>query len=123
MEIDDVKRAARIVNLVVTVVLLLILAAGLGVIAILSAQVAAHVGSGADRHLLGWLSAVAMTLLSLVLVLLFWVIVRHVRARLSAGGEKKATPYIDAWAESGKRFKLDKEEDEPQNPEDIENEN
>lgn len=123
MEIDQAKKAARVVNLIVTVGLLVILAVGLGVIAVLSAQVAGHQATPTDRHLLGWLSAVALTLLAMVLVLLFWVVVRHVRARLNAGDEKKPTPYIDAWAESGKRFKLDKEEDEPRNPEDIENDN
>jgi hypothetical protein len=46
-----------------------------------------------------------------------------VRARLHSGGEKKTTPYIDAWAESGKRFKLDKEADDNRQGEDEEAKN
>jgi hypothetical protein len=115
---DDMKKAARVVNLVVTVGLLVILAVGLGVIVVSSAQ-AVHHGDAPDRKAaFARVSAVAMALLAMVLVLLFWVVVRHVRARLHAGREKKPTPYVDAWAESGKRFKLDKEEYDTQSPQD-----
>ena len=60
---------------------------------------------------LAWLSA---ALLAICLLMLAWVVVRHARQRITRRTPRSETPYVDAWAEAGKRLKLkDEEKDEP----------
>lgn len=66
-------------------------------------------------HRMAWL---ALVVLSVVLVVLFWLAVRFFVAR-SRLREKhhSETPYVDAWAAAGERFTLN-EVDDDETPDD-----
>lgn len=64
---------------------------------------------GAYLWRLAWVSAAVM---GLFLILLAWVSVRHIRQRLAPERGRTPTPYVDAWAESGRRMKLEDEDAE-----------
>lgn len=50
---------------------------------------------------------VAVAVLSVDLVMMFWLTVRYLSARGRRHGERAATPYVDAWAAAGERFHVD----------------
>ena len=61
-------------------------------------------------HRLAWL---ALVVLSVDLVVLFWLAVRFFSSRSrrhEAHGDR--TPYVDAWAAAGERFQLDEVDDD-----------
>ena len=61
-------------------------------------------------HRLAWL---ALAMLSVDLVVLFWLAVRFF-SRRSRQGETRGdkTPYVDAWAAAGERFQLSEVNDD-----------
>jgi hypothetical protein len=45
--------------------------------------------------------------------MLAWVLVRYVQRRMRPPPDRSQTPYVDAWAEAGKRLKLDDDQEAP----------
>ena len=117
MEIDG-TRASRLANFIISVVLLTVMVGGLVFLIVAATEAAGNAGVDADtRKYWGRLAYVALILLALVIVVLFWTVV-HFVARRNRGRQSHApTPYVDAWAVAGRRFRLpaerDDAEDEP----------
>ena len=60
---------------------------------------------------LAWLG---VTVLSVVLLVLFWLTVRLLKAReLGQELPPPHAPYVDAWAAAGERFELAEDEEKP----------
>ena len=114
----EVRRhsTARIVSSVIVTLLLAAMAAGLLYVFLKAADAAA----GADERTradLGRLAWLGMALLSISAVLLFGSLVRTLRFCLRKQAPREPTPYVDAWAEAGRRIKLpDDEEESEQDP-------
>lgn len=116
MELDSVKKI-RTANFVLTVVSLVLLIVGLLALVLLAANAA----RGADantRKFLVRMAWVATALMGLALIMLVWVILRRLRSRFEPSGRHAPTPYVDAWAEAGKRIQVETEEDDDQPEED-----
>ena len=65
-------------------------------------------------HRLAWQ---ALVVLSVDLVVLFWLAVRFFTARGRLRDvHQSRTPYVDAWAAAGERFKLDEADDDDDMP-------
>jgi len=106
----------RIVSSVIVTLLLVAMTAGLLYVFLKAADAAA----GADektRADLGRLAWLGMALLGVSAVLLFGSLARTLRFCLRKQAPSKPTPYVDAWAEAGRRIKLpDDEEESEQDP-------
>ena len=64
----------------------------------------------ASLQRLAWLG---VAVLSVVLLVLFWLTVRLLKAReLGRELPHPPAPYVDAWAAAGERFKLEDDEDD-----------
>lgn len=105
LEPDPAGRA----NFTVLVVMLGGLSGGLTVLVLLAADAAAAAEAGVRETLLH-LAWIGVLLLALALLLLAWVVFRHLRRRLSEGASRKPTAYVDAWQEAGRRIKLDRQD-------------
>ena len=68
-------------------------------------------------HRLAWL---ALAVLSVELVVLFWLAVRYISARGRCSEERVETPYVDAWAEAGQRINVDEPDDDEDDEDDDE---
>ena len=110
MENDHVIRDRTVSFLVLVAMLLIgsaILLAGLWILegAIASADPASR--SGLAR--LAWVFA---SLIGLNLLLLIWAAARYARFRRQRSRSKKPTPYVDAWAAAGERYRLSDADEE-----------
>jgi heme/copper-type cytochrome/quinol oxidase subunit 2 len=111
------ERRSRTVNFVVVVALLVLLVVGLAVLFAVTAQGAGKDASPAIQKYLARLAGLSMALLATTLLLLAWVVARHVLSRLRPEGHPP-TPYVDAWALAGKRLRLKAEPKEGEGGED-----
>lgn len=111
MEIDR-RQAVRAVNFMLTVVGLLVIAGAMGVMIAIAARAAPDSAPEAREYFyrLAWIAA---AMLGLALVMLTWTVSRYLRRR-SRESRHEPTPYVDAWAEAGRRARVDDEdEDDP----------
>ncbi len=71
----------------------------------------ATAAEGASRGYFARLAVVSAALLALCAVVLAWATIRYLRFRLQQRHwrEHKPTPYVDAWAEAGRRIKVDED--------------
>ena len=99
---------------------LLVIAAGLAaMLAMTSAEAVAS--SGARQEYFYRMAWIAAALLAVALLLIAWTILRHVRQRTLDGCRRRRTQLVDAWAEAGRRYKLDEDtmvEDDEEEPDD-----
>jgi len=104
-------RAMRLVNFVLTSAGL---AAGAGALMALILITTRHasLSQGETRSAVVRLAWLATALLALCLLMLTWVIARYARERLHIERERTKTPYVDAWAEAGRRLKLSEEQND-----------
>ena len=109
----NTQRRIQAVNSIILIVALVAIAAGLAALTLLTARAAGQVKEPPEMQTaLARLAWVAMLLLSFTLVLLLWAVMRFVRSRIRFSDERKPTPYVDAWALAGKRFRLPEVDDE-----------
>lgn len=106
------QRRLQAVNSIILIVALIAIAAGLVALTLLTARAAGEVKDPDLHMVLARLAWVATALLCLTLLLLLWAMMRFVRSRIRFTTERTPTPYVDAWALAGKRFKLPEEDDE-----------
>jgi len=85
--------------------------AGLGVLTILTLRAAAAMEDPLRGRLvrLAWLS---LALTALAIVMLAGLVVHFFRRRLFPPSPHAPTPYVDAWAEAGRRYTLSESESE-----------
>ncbi|MHC4294409.1 MAG: hypothetical protein ACYSTL_02365 [Planctomycetota bacterium] len=120
MEIED-REKVRISHFVVTVVLLVGIVVGTGVLIAMATQAGSVTEDVVMRRLLGRMAIVLFVLLALALLLLLSSVMRFYRAR-HMRLPRTRTPYVDAWALAGKRFKLENEQSESELDEQSEQE-
>ena len=109
MEIDP-KSTGQIANFVILIAALFVISIGLGALTFLTIQAADVTDDVAVRKLLAELAWVAVALLGLTLVVLMWSVMRFVRSRITVSRTHTRTPYVDAWAEAGRRYQLTEED-------------
>lgn len=97
---------ARKISFAFTAVMLAAAAGCMLAMVILTARRAA-VEEGVRRAYFWRLAWVSAAVMGLFLILLAWVSVRHIRQKLAPERRHAPTPYVDAWAESGRRMKLE----------------
>jgi len=124
VEIDRVRKI-RAVSSVAVIVLLLLIATGCAATLIIASRAAgAAVRGSTIKQAFARLALLSTATLGLTLILLVWWAARLLSFLLRPTTRHGPTPYVDAWAVAGKRFKLDDEEaaeeddDEPQPAED-----
>ncbi len=88
-------------------------AMGAGLAALLyitSSQAAIETDPNTRRYLLrlAWLS---LAMLLLMVLIFTWVLLRYLASRRNRSNRPPSTPYVDAWALAGQRYKL---KDHPQ---------
>ena len=105
MEIEKARKIQTI-NFVILIITLAAIAAGLAVLIGLTTRAAAAVDDAQAQRLLARLAWVSVALLALTLIVLLWMVMRFVRRRFRPPG-RSCTPYVDAWALAGQRFKLE----------------
>jgi len=114
VEIDRIRKF-RTVSMVVTVIGLVVIAAVLTWLVVVTTRQAQH-SDERTREGLVRLAYVSLVLLGMTLVLLGWVVVRHLITRGGRKADRRPTPYVNAWEEAGRRFQLD-ESDLPEDQE------
>ncbi|MHC4981685.1 MAG: hypothetical protein ACYTF6_00765 [Planctomycetota bacterium] len=107
----------RSLNFTLTTMGLIVIGVALTAMFIVTTRDALNSSGETRRYLsrLAWLSA---ALLALCLLMLVWVLARRAKHRISRRKTRSQTPYVDAWAEAGKRLKLrdaDKQQDNEEN--------
>lgn len=102
------RRAIRW-NSILLVVLLIVIAVGLGWLTVMTAQAAAATRDQ-DQALakrLGELAWLSLALLGMTLILLLWSVMKLLRGPFVSIRRHEPTPYVDAWSEAGQRLKID----------------
>jgi len=110
MEEVETRKTKSLVHFILPAASMVLLIAALAV----SLMYVLKAADLADTEVKGYFLNVAWILLALMLLavlMLIWLAIRFVGnyLRLQKRGEK--TPYVDAWAEAGKRFKLNESND------------
>lgn len=108
MEIEPQARG-RTVRFVILAIGLLAMAVMLTVLLHLTLA-AAHQMEGVRQKYLARLAIVVLVMLGMTLVMLVWLATRFIIDRLRPS-HHAPTPYVDAWAAAGKRFKLAEDDD------------
>lgn len=122
MEVTD-RQKSETVSFTILIASLGAIGLGLAALTFMATRQAEAVSDTEMRRFLARLAWLSFVLLALTLVVLFWTVARLLRARMRSDGPFEATPYVNAWALAGKRFKLDQTEspdqdeaDEPEDP-------
>ena len=105
-------RRSRTVSFFFVVFGLALLAAGLGVMLVVTLRGAREIPDNVTQRLLLRLAWLSLLLLCLTLILLLWSVIRHVRYRLQWDAPVKRSEYVNAWELAGKRFQLPDDDDE-----------
>jgi len=100
------------ISLGILILSLTVLACALGILTLLTARAANATDDIEVRRFVGRLAWFSLALLGFTIVLLFWSVVRGFRSRIHQRRGRARTPYVDAWALAGKRFKLEEHPDE-----------
>ena len=106
MEDLDHRYDRQTTRFVLVILGLLLIAGSLVMMLIISFSSAPDV-DGSVLRLLAHLAWISLALLLGVLIFLAWTIMRFVRYKLLGQKMPAATEHPDAWAEAGKRLKLD----------------
>jgi membrane protein implicated in regulation of membrane protease activity len=101
----------RAVNFAISSITLAAMSAMMFALLLITSRRAAG-AEGAEKSYFWRLASVSAGLLALCGVMLAWVVVRYARYRLRRRHERSQTPYVDAWAEAGRRITLPDGEDE-----------
>jgi hypothetical protein len=107
------RNILRSVDFAVVAVLLAALGAGLAALLyITSCQASVETDPNTRRYLLrlAWLS---LAMLLLTVLIFTWVVVRYAAYRFRRSKPRQPTPYVDAWALAGQRYRVD------EHPEDV----
>lgn len=138
MEIDR-QGTLHAVSFVVVIVVLTAVCAGLVTMIVMSTQrareaqvargavgaeeveganktVGAKVPGGAKENYYYHMAWLSLALLALTILVLVWMVIHHVSRRLGRRSPRRTTEHVDAWALAGKRFKLEEDADEQEEP-------
>jgi len=100
-------RLLRRIEFAVVVITLIVMATGLLCLMFIAAGHAAKESDVELRRTLARLAWMSFALAALVFLVLAWLVIRYVSHYLRQRKAKpQPTPYLDAWALAGERFKL-----------------
>ncbi len=114
MEIDR-QSTLHAVSFAIVVVTLIAICAGLAVMIVITTR-GAKEAEGAMEHYFYRMAWLSLALLALSIVVLVWVVIHHVSGRLGRKSSRPPTQHVDAWALAGKRFKLEEDSDQQDEP-------
>jgi hypothetical protein len=122
MDVDSTRRR-RSTNLALTIIILILISVGLAIV-MTSALRGAQDADTKTRKTLTYLAWTSFALMGGSIVLCVWAVIRLSRAHLPdpSADVRPAQPHTDAWAEAGRRFELD-EDDEAQEDAETDDEN
>jgi len=107
----DPRSSRSLVTTAVVAVVLVVSAVGLGLQIAMISRAARELSPAARDHL-GRIAWIALILLTLDLLAMFWLGIRVLAGRFGSSlPRRKQLPYVDAWSVAGKRFRLDEEEE------------
>jgi membrane protein implicated in regulation of membrane protease activity len=102
----------RSIDFAIVTISLAVIGTALGCLLFITADQAAAAADPRVRRYLLRLSWITLTLLLLLVVLFAWLVARRVSLRLQQRRRPaEPTPYLDAWALAGQRFKLSAEQE------------
>ncbi len=107
MERIDYRHDGHAVRFALVVGGLSLIAGGLIVMLVISLWSVSDVAGRAIQRPLVYVAWVSLVLLCGVLILLGWMIMRHIKLRLLARERRPPVEHPDAWVAAGKRLKLD----------------
>ncbi len=110
MEMTGPGRLARL-SKGISIALLVLLVAGLTASVFIASDGAGRADDEREKEAFLRLAVVSGVLLAMALVLLLWTFLRLALGRFHSPRLRKPTPFVDAWAEAGRRVRL--EEDPP----------
>ncbi|MGA2266652.1 MAG: hypothetical protein ABSH10_09530 [Phycisphaerae bacterium] len=117
----------RRIDFAIMIISLVVIGTALGCLMVITSRYAAIEHDPNVHRYLARLSLIALLLLLFVVFVFCWMVMRYVFLRLRHRGQpRRPTPYVNAWALAGKRFKLSAEQEreldeldiEPPQPED-----
>ena len=111
MEVNGPKsQTVQRIVLIALIACLALLAAALGAMLFLMLRQAGQTHDAEQRYFvrMAWL---CLFMLCLTLLLAFWLLMRLFATWVPSGGHPP-TPYVDAWAEAGRRMKAPADADE-----------
>lgn len=114
MEIDP-QRTLHAASFAIVVVTLTAVCAGLVAIIVITTQ-GAKASEGAVKNYFYHMAWLSLAMLALNIIVLVWMVVHRVSRHLGRRSARKATEHVDAWALAGKRFKLEEDSDEQEEP-------
>jgi hypothetical protein len=118
MEMNSESRRHAVDVALVTVVLVAV-AVGLGVQIAIASRAAVEASPPAQRHF-GRLARIALLLLAIDLLAMFWLGIRVLALRFRSREPRQGrVPYVDAWSVAGKRFRMDEEDEAEEGPSDA----
>ena len=123
MEEERINRW-RTISFTVVIAVVALIVAGCSIMLAITTRAAQEARANPDlRKVLVRLALLSASTLGLALMLLLWSIMRFVGYRFQAGYKHHRTPYVNAWAVAGERFRLDDDaEDDGTEDEDGEDE-
>lgn len=114
MEIDR-QRTLHAASFAVVTVTLTAVCAGLVAMIVITTR-GAKEAEGARGHYFYRMAWLSLALLALSIVVLVWMVIHHVSGRLGRKSSRPPTQHVNAWALAGKRFKLEEDSDQHQEP-------
>lgn len=110
METIDEEGKSRSASFLITLIFLIGMAVGLGILLGLVVH-GADSAEGVSRKLLARLAWMSLAMLSLTMVMLFWLVAHYLTRRIRPH-RHEPTQYVDAWSLAGQRTKPQVEEPE-----------
>jgi membrane protein implicated in regulation of membrane protease activity len=102
----------RSIDFAIAAISLAVIGTSLGCLVFIAIGHASTASEPAVRRYLLRLAWISLTLLLFVVLVFAWLVVRRVSARMRERRRTpQPTPYLDAWALAGQRFKLSEEDE------------
>ena len=114
MEIDR-QGTLHAASFAIVMVTLTAVCAGLVAMLVITIQGAKEAQGATEDYFyhMAWLS---LAMLALSIVVLVWMVIHRVSGRLGRRSPRQPTEHVDAWALAGKRFKLEEDADQEEEP-------
>ena len=114
MEIDR-QRTLHAASFAVVMVTLTAVCAGLVAMIVITTK-GAKGSEGATKDYFYHMAWLSLAMLALNILVLAWMAIHRVSGRLGRRSARQATEHVDAWALAGKRFKLEEDADQQDEP-------
>lgn len=114
MEIDR-QRTLHAASFAIVMVTLTVVCAGLVAMIVITTK-GAKGSEGAAKNYFYHMAWLSLAMLALNILVLAWMVIHRVSGHLGRRSPRQTTEHIDAWALAGKRFKLEDDADQQDEP-------